>query len=306
MNIAKKILTLIIIFIFVALTFWHLQAYNIAILSPAGTIAEQQRSLIYFTILLSLIIVVPVFALTFLIARKYRASKPKGRYQPDFDGHRGLELLWWCIPGAIILLLAVITWRTSHDLDPYKPIQANQKPLKVQVVALQWKWLFIYPEQNIASVNYLQFPEDTPLNLDITADAPMNSFWVPQLGGQVYAMSGMSTKLHLMADRPGIYDGVSANLSGGGFSGMKFKAKSTSQAEFDQWVQTVKVSPNVLSFEEYNKLARPSKDVQPFTYWSTEDKLYNKIIDKYMRPQESVPKRHDQEAHKEENVPHHH
>src|SRR5688572_21939694 len=177
---------------------WLVLGANVAVLEPAGSIAERQRGLIIFASLLSLIVVVPVFALTFYIAWKYRASNKKAKYTPDWDHHTGIEALWWAIPLALITILSVITYKTSHELDPFRPIASDKKPLTVQVVALQWKWLFIYPEQNIASVNFVQFPEDRPVNFQITSDAPMNSFWIPQLGGQMYAMSGMNTKLHLI------------------------------------------------------------------------------------------------------------
>lgn len=257
---------------------------NIAVLNPKGTIADQQKELFITTVLLSLIIVIPVFVLTFVIAWKYRSSNKKAKYTAEWDHHKGLETLWWGIPIAIIMLLAVITWQSSHTLDPYKPIYAERKPMTVQVVALQWKWLFIYPEQNIASVNYLEIPENTPIHFEITADGPMNSLWIPQLGGQIYAMAGMKTRLHLMADGTGSYNGSSANFSGDGFSGMNFKTKSSSQADFDTWVREAKVSPNMLSIDEYEQLAVPSKNVVPSTYWSVEDGLYDKILRKYMAP----------------------
>ncbi len=280
---------------------------DIAVLNPKGTIASQQRNLILTTTLLSLVVVLPVFALTIGIALKYRAGNTKANYTPEWDHHRGLETLWWGIPIAIILLLAVITWKTTHDLDPYKPIYAAKKPIKVQVVALEWKWLFIYPDQDIASVNLLRIPEDTPIDFEITADAPMNSFWIPQLGGQVYAMAGMTTKLHLMADQPGTYQGVSANLSGEGFSGMRFTTESTSSADFDTWVREAKVSPNMLSADEYEQIAHPSKNVVPATYWSVESGLYDKIIMKYMEPkapESGEIKNNDPHSHADEQ--HHH
>jgi len=189
----------------------------------------------------------------------------------------------------IILILAVLTWNSSHDLDPFKPIVSDKPPITIQVVALQWKWLFIYPQQNIASVNIIQFPNQTPINFEVTADAPMNSFWIPQLGGQIYAMPGMSTQLHLMADTEGTYRGSSANISGKGFAGMNFSAKSTSQADFDQWVALVHQTRNNLSLAKYNNLAKPSQN-NPLSYYSSSQSgLYDRVVMKYMMPASQLP-----------------
>jgi cytochrome o ubiquinol oxidase subunit 2 len=264
-----------------------LRSTDIAILSPGGTIAAQQRDLLVFATLLSLIVILPVFALTFWIAWKYRANRPgkKAKYTPDWDSHKGLELVWWGIPCLIILVLGVVAWKSSHSLDPYRPIQSDKKPLVVQVVALPWKWLFIYPQQGIASVNYVQFPEDTPISFEITADAPMNSFWIPQLGGQVYAMAGMTTKLHLMADNNGTYQGASANLSGEGFADMQFVAKSTSQKDFDAWTAEVQASLFKLDLTEYDKLADPSTEYPTGRYTLADKNLHTSIVMKYMMPE---------------------
>lgn len=256
------------------------------VLHPKGEIAQQQFDLIMFTTLLSLLVVVPVFTLTFYIVWKYRESntKTKKKYRPDWDGHRGLEATWWLIPLAIISVLAVVTWQSSHKLDPYKPLASDAKPVTIKVIALQWKWLFIYPEQNIASVNQVQFPVDRPVNFEITADAPMNSFWIPQLGGQVYAMAGMQTKLHLMADHVGDYRGSSANISGEGFASMKFTAQARTQVDFDQWVKTAKRSRGQLTMEAYDTLAKPTRDVPPVTYAAADNRLYDTVMMKYMMP----------------------
>lgn len=236
------------------------------------------------TALLSLIVVVPVFAMTAYIAWNYREGNTKAKYQPNWDHSQLAESIWWFIPLALISILAAITWVSSHRLDPYKPLASTNNPLTIQVVALQWKWLFIYPQQDIASVNYVQLPVDTPVTFEITADAPMNSFWIPQLGGQVYAMAGMQTKLHLMASEAGNYRGSSANISGEGFAGMKFTAHASSQEDFDQWVQTAKQSPKQLGKGEYTALAKPSKDNKVATYAAADENLYHTIMMKYMAP----------------------
>ena len=173
----------------------------------------------------------------------------------------------------------------TYELDPYKPIVSDVKPMKIQVVALQWKWLFIYPEENIATVNYFQFPQKTPIHFEITADAPMNSFWIPRLGGQIYAMPKMKTELYLMADEPGSYNGASANLSGVGFAGMHFIAEASTDETFQEWVKNAKQSSNTLNLEEYNQLAKPSKN-NPVTVYQLEEKdLFHEILMKYMLPQ---------------------
>ncbi len=262
---------------------WLFSRGSFDVLAAKGPIAGQQRDLIIVATSLMLLIVVPVFVLTAHIAWKYRAGNAEAHhlYKPDWDHNTKLETIWWGFPTAIILVLSVIIWQSSHSLDPFKPIASTKPPITIQVVALQWKWLFIYPQQNIASVNYVQFPEDRPVNFEITADAPMNSFWIPQLGGQVYAMSGMTTKLHLLADEPGSFRGSSANLSGEGFANMHFTAAATPQADFDDWVQSVRKSDRSLSLAEYNQLAMPSKDKIQLSYSSTEPSLHDKIVDKY-------------------------
>lgn len=255
---------------------------TIAILQPAGTIAEQQRNLIIFASILGLVVIVPVFILLAFILWRFRDGNVKAKYRPNWDGSRKLETIWWGIPIAIILTLAIVTWNTSHSLDPYRPLESATKPLRIQVIALQWKWLFIYPDQQIASVNYIQIPEDTPVNFEITSDAPMNSFWIPQLGGQVYAMSGMSTQLHLMADNPGSYNGVSANISGEGFAGMKFTVDATSKTDFDNWVQQTASGNSRLDQTAYQKLAQPSSNEPVTLFAASEPSLYDSVIHRYM------------------------
>lgn len=263
---------------------------DIPVLDPQGTIAGKQRDLIVIATLLMLIVVIPVYILTFAIAWRYRAGNKKAKYSPDLAGNRWAETVWWGIPMVIIAILAGITWTSSHELDPFKPIESDKKAITVQVVALQWKWLFIYPEQDIASLNFVQFPVDTPVNFEITSDAPMNSFWIPSLGGQIYAMSGMTTKLHLMATSTGNFPGSSANISGKGFSDMKFIAKASSDEDFKNWVQLVKQSRNTLTKYEYTKLAKPGKNSSPIYYSSVEKNLYDSVITKYTEPQDTTQK----------------
>lgn len=256
--------------------------HTMALLSPAGTIAAQQRSLITFAAILGLVVIIPVFTLTFFIVWRFRDGNVNAKYRPNWDGDKRLELIWWGIPCAIILVLAVVAWQSSHSLDPKRALQSSTKPMTIQVVALNWKWLFIYPEENIATVNYVQFPEDTPIHFEITSDGPMNSFWIPQLGGQIYAMAGMQTTLNLMADNPGNYAGSSANLSGEGFAGMRFTAVSSTNSDFRKWVQSVWESPDRLTISEYQKLAQPSKNVPVKLYGARDTDVYGTVIEKYM------------------------
>ncbi|MBS3903949.1 MAG: ubiquinol oxidase subunit II [Simkania sp.] len=270
----------------VLLFFLYLSTTNVAVLNPKGLIAEKERDLIIISTILMLIIVIPVFILTIYISWKYKAGNHKAKYSPDWDKNHLLESIWWGFPLVIVVMLSVVTYKSCHELDPFKPIETSVKPMKIQVVALQWKWLFIYPELNIATVNFFQVPEQTPIDFEITADAPMNSFWIPQLGGQVYAMAGMRSELHLIANEPGSFRGSSANISGTGFAGMHFIAKASSQDEFNQWVQSVKESSNLLNLDTYSQLVQPSSYNPAASYVLQVGDLFHQIIMKYMMPSE--------------------
>lgn len=254
----------------------------IAVLFAKGIIAIKERNLLFIIQALMLLVVIPVYFLTFLFSWRYREHST-ARYEPDMEDSKLTEILWWGIPCVLTLIIAILTWQKTYELDPFRPLKSDKKPLTIQVVALQWKWLFIYPEEKIATVNFFQFPEKTPLNFEITADAPMNSFWIPHLGGQIYAMPNMKTKLHLIADEVGEYRGSSANLSGEGFAGMHFIAKASTDEEYKKWVQSVK-SSETLSFEGYNQLAQPSTNTPPAFYSLKDGDLFHKIMMKYMPP----------------------
>jgi len=257
---------------------------DFAVLNPKGVIGAQQKDLIIISSWLMLVVVIPVLILTFVIAWRYREGNEKSKYAPNWDFNLLAESIWWGVPCVIVFALSVIVWRSSHELDPFKPIDKDVKPLTIQAVALQWKWLFIYPEQGIATVNYVQFPEKTPLLFEITADAPMNSFWIPQLGGQIYAMPGMRTKLYLIADEKGTFRGSSANLSGKGFSGMNFMAVATSQSDFEEWVQSIQGASEGLNWRVYSELTEPSEDNLPAFYTLEKKDLYDHILMKYGMP----------------------
>lgn len=262
----------------------YLRHTSVPVLEPRGIIAHQERSLLYFGLIISLIIVIPVFGLTFFIAWKYRENNTKAKYSPDFDHSRIAETIWWVVPSILILIISVVTWNSSHSLDPFRPLASDVPPITIQVVALDWKWLFIYPEEHIASVNMVQFPVNTPVNFVITSDAPMNSFWIPQLGGQIYAMPGMSTSLHLSASQIGSFRGSSANMSGRGFADMDFVAKASSSVAFREWVNDAKQSPNRLTYDSYNQLARASTANQVAYYSSDQLGLFDTVVLKYMTP----------------------
>ncbi|GHD15168.1 ubiquinol oxidase subunit II [Tianweitania populi] len=254
---------------------------NFVVMSPSGDIAAQQRDLIIISVVLMLIIIIPVMVLTVVFAMRYRASNTDAPYDPDWDHSTQLELVIWAIPLLIIICLGAVTWMGTHLLDPYRPLDridaarpvaADTKPLEVNVVALDWKWLFIYPEYGIASVNELAAPVDRPIQFRITSSSVMNSFYVPALAGMIYAMPGMETKLHAVINNPGDYEGFSANYSGHGFSGMRFRFHGLDQAGFDGWIAKAKAEGGSLQRPDYLELERPSENV-PVQYFATVDPL---------------------------------
>ncbi len=261
----------------------YLHSHPIAVLQPAGQVGTKERNLMIFTASISLIVVVPVFVMLGMFAWRYREGNPRGRYDPKFEGNGRLEAVWWAIPAIFITIIGVITWNSSYALDPFKPLQGN-KPLHIQVVALDWKWLFIYPEQGVASVNEAAIPVGTPVDFEITSDTVMTSFWAPQLGGQMYAMPGMNTQENLMAAKTGDFRGVAANISGSGFAGMSFTVKSQSQSDFKAWVGAAQHSGSKLTDFTYMNLARPSSNNKAAYYAAVQPDLYDTIIMKYMMP----------------------
>ncbi len=267
----------------------YLGTGGVVLFHPAGAISKQEMALIWLSLRLMLLVVVPVFILTGAIAWHYRASNTRARYLPNWDHSRTEEAVWWLVPFVIITVLAVVTWQSAHSLDPYKPLTASSTPLEVQVVSLNWKWLFIYPDQGIATVNQLEIPAGTPVHFSLTSDAPMNALWIPQLSGQEMTMPGMTTQLSIMADQPGTYRGLSANYSGDGFAGMHFDVRAVSPSAFDDWVAQVKASGTVLDKDSYAALAAPSSDVPPASYVLGDDGLYTGIVMKYMMPEAKNP-----------------
>jgi cytochrome o ubiquinol oxidase subunit 2 len=263
------------------------------LLDPKGQVGLDQRNLIITATLLMLLVVVPVIVMTFAFAWKYRASNTNATYAPKWSHSTKIEIAVWLVPVLIIIALGYITYKSTHALDPYRPLDSDVKPVTIEVVALDWKWLFIYPEQGIATVNKIVFPANTPINFKVTSDAVMNSFFIPGLGGQIYAMAGMQTKLHLIANQNAELDGISANYSGAGFTGMKFKAIATTQEEFDAWVKEAKSSPKQLEKAEYEALAKPSQNNPVELYSSYAPDLFQKIIDKYEGMKPGTPVKHE-------------
>ncbi len=254
-----------------------------AVLNPAGPIALGERSVILATLALCAVIVVPVFFLLFLFAWKYRAGSETSRqsHHPRWDHYSAFsEILWWLPPLVIVFFLSVIMWHSTHALDPYAPLPGEA--LQVEVVALDWKWLFIYPQEGIATVNMLEIPENVPVHFELTADAPMNSFWIPSLGGQIMVMPGMTTQLSLEASRAGDFNGLSGNISGQGFAGMAFTVHSVSQGDFNMWVRSLQSSSIPLSPDSYRTLAAPSTYNPVVYYYPVDGDLFDGITMQYM------------------------
>ena len=263
------------------------------VMNPSGDIARQQAHLVWVSTLLMLLIIVPVIFLTLFFAWRYRKGNTKATYTPDWDHSTQLELVIWGAPLLIIIALGLLTWISTHLLDPYRPltridadrpVAAGTQPLEVQVVAMDWKWLFIYPEQGIATVNELVTPVDVPIRFKLTASSYMNSFYIPALAGQVYAMPGMDTTLNAVLNKPGEYEGFSANYSGAGFSNMRFKYRGVSAGEFDDWVKNVKALGGTLNRNEYLTLEKPSEREPVHRYAKVSPKLYDAVINRCVAP----------------------
>jgi len=245
------------------------------VLNPQGPVAQSERLILIDSTAIMLAVVVPVILATLAVAWWFRAGNAKATYRPDWAYSGRLEVIVWAIPALVVLFLGGVGWVSSHDLDPAKPL-AEGKPLEVQVVSLDWKWLFIYPDQGIAAVNRLVVPAGRPVHFQLTSATVMNSFFVPELGSQIYTMAGMRTQLNLQADRPGTYRGISAQFSGDGFSDMRFDVEAVAEADFGKWVDEAKAQGPVL---DYAALTQNSKAVQPAVYRGVEPGLFEKILD---------------------------
>ncbi len=250
---------------------------NRGVLDPQGPVGIAEKTLLLNATGIMLCVVVPVMIATLCVAWWFRASNTRARYRPTWAYSGKVELIIWSIPAMIILLLGGVTWIACHQLDPARPLAASQPVVEVEVVSLDWKWLFLYPKQGIASVNRIVVPVGAPVHLRLTSATVMNSFFVPQLGGQIYTMTGMVSQLNLIADRAGSYDGLSAQFSGDGFSDMHFRYDAVSRPAFDAWVAATKAAGPALDTAGYSALARPSAAVAPITYARIDPTLFDRI-----------------------------
>ena len=244
------------------------------VLDPHGPVAGAERAILFDSLVIMMALVIPTLVGTAWVAWWFREGNPRAQFRPGFTFSGKIEILIWSVPTLIVLFLGGVIWVGSHQLDPYRPIESQQKPLAVQVVSLDWKWLFIYPEQGVASVNELVVPAGTPVELSMTSSSVMNTFWVPQLAGMIYTMNGMVTKLHLAADHPGEFAGRSGMFSGDHFSDMHFTVRSVPQDAFAQWIDTAKSAGPALDHAAYDTLAKPSVPDRPSTYRSVDPMLF--------------------------------
>jgi cytochrome o ubiquinol oxidase subunit 2 len=254
------------------------------VLDPKGPIAAAERQILFNSLGIMLAIVIPTILATLGFAWWFRASNTRARYMPEFAYSGRVEILVWSIPIMTVILVGGVAWVGSYDLDPPKPIASTVKPVRVQAVSLDWKWLFIYPDQGIATVNQLTVPVGTPISFELTSSGVMNSFFVPQLGGQIYTMSGMVTRLHLQADHAGTYRGISANYSGAGFSDMHFDVDAVPAEQFDQWVTAARNGGPTLDAQAYAELSRPSQAIAPYTYRAVAPGLFSGVVSSELSP----------------------
>ena len=260
-----------------------------AVLDPKGPIGAAEKTILYNSLAIMLAIVVPTIVAIFAFAYWFRASNTRARYLPDWAYSGRLELIVWSIPALVVFFLGGIAWISAHLLDPAAPLKSKAEPLQIEVVSLDWKWLFIYPQQSIASVNRMVVPVGAPLDLKITSASVFNVFFVPRLGTMIYAMYGMTTRLNLQADRPGIYPGLSAHFSGDGFPGMAFDVDAVSPEQFAQWAAATRVAGRVLDEAAYRKLLKQSQDVSPYSYRSVQPGLFDDIVEQRLPPGEGPP-----------------
>ena len=247
------------------------------VLDPQGPVAAAERLLLIDATGIMLVVVVPVIVMTFAFAWRYRASNTRAVYRPDWAYSGQIELTVWSIPTMVVLLLGGVGWISSHALDPAKPLSATVPPLRIEVVSLDWHWLFIYPDAQVATVGDLVVPVGVPIDFELTSATVMSAFFVPQLGSQIYTMPGMTTHLNLLADRPGTYPGLSAQFSGDGFSDMRFDTVALDKQGFEDWVKTTRSGGGKLDAESYAKLAQPSSAVPPSTYGDVAPRLFETL-----------------------------
>ena len=261
-----------------------LTACQSAILEPRGPIGQAEKTILIDSLAIMLAIVVPTIVATLAFAWWFRASNKRAAYLPDWEFSGRIEMVVWAIPTLTIILLGGVTWISAHDLDPAKPIESQTAALDIQVVSLDWKWLFIYPEQRVASVNRLVVPAGRPLHFSLTSGSVLNTFFIPQLGSMIYTMNGMTTQLHLQADEPGTFHGLSGHYSGEGFSDMHFDVRAVSAEEFARWVNTTRDAGMTLDSTSYAALAQQSIALPPTTFATVERDLFTRIVSQELAP----------------------
>ena len=260
-----------------------MHGHNVALFDSRGVIAHDQRNLMVLVTAIMLVVAIPALFMFYFFAWKYRESNSKASRASKAGRRRALVPNMWLVPTAFAVVLSLIMWPAAHRLDPRREIAADAKPIKIQVISMRWKWVFIYPQQHIATVNYVQIPQHTPVTFELTADeAPMSSFWIPNLGGQLYSMTGHANELNLVGDTLGDYTGSSAEINGSGFADMKFTVRVSPQSAFDFWVNEAKLSGKALDETEYNRLLKPSQDNPQVFYASVDGRLYDNVLVKYM------------------------
>jgi cytochrome o ubiquinol oxidase subunit 2 len=262
----------------VALACTMLASCEEGVLAPKGPIGQAEKTILFDATVIMLAVVIPVILLTLAFAWWYRAGNRHARYQPDWEYSGRIEVIVWSIPALIVLFLGGMAWISSHDLDPPAGLQNRNKTLEIQVVSMDWKWLFIYPDQNIATVNELTVPVATPVHFRLTSSSVMNSFFIPQLGSQIYTMAGMVTQVNLQADEEGTYPGRSVQFSGDGFSDMKFDVHAIPDARFQQWVTAAKANGVGLDATGYDVLVMPSHSDAPHTFSNVESGLFDRAV----------------------------
>jgi len=266
-----------------------LAACHTAVLNPVGPVGEGNRIVLLDSLAIMLAIVIPTIVAIFAFAYWFRASNTRARYLPDWGYSGRIELIVWSIPALTVFFLGGIAWISAHLLDPAVPLRSKADPLQVEVVSLDWKWLFIYPRQNVASINRMVVPVGVPLDLKITSASVFNVFFVPRLGSMIYAMHGMTTRLNLQADVLGVYPGLSAHFSGDGFPGMAFDLHAVSPEQFAQWAAATSVNGPSLDEAAYRELLRQTQNVAPYTYRSVQPGLFNDIVEQRLPPGEGPP-----------------
>nr|WP_319495570.1 ubiquinol oxidase subunit II [uncultured Desulfobacter sp.] len=280
--VSKKFFYRLKVFIFFIFTLLTTGCSKLIVLNSKGPIGQEEAALIYMSIGAMLIVIVPVFIMTYLFVKRYRNSKNNADYQPDWVHSTKVEMVIWLVPVMIVAFLSYLVWVKTYELDPYKPIASDNKPLNIQVISLDWNWLFIYPDYNIAMVNELVIPEKVPLSFSLTSATVMTSFFIPQLGSQMYAMAGMRTRLHLMASETGIYEGRNIEFSGEGYDTMHFKVITKTIPDFDEWIAQASENHDSLNLEAYSKLSRPSTNYPVTVFSPVEPGLFKHVMQSFM------------------------